>query len=53
MLRLLPADVCAMDAATRAAFEFGDAVTDSALDDMLLGHRKMMCRHHLAPPLSL
>ena len=53
LLRPLPADVCDMDASTRAAFEFRDAVTDAALDGLLLQHREMMYREHLATPLSL
>ena len=53
LLRPLPADACAMDPATRAAFEFSDPVTDAALDDVLLAHRDMMYREHLALPLSL
>lgn len=53
LLRPLPADVCAMDPATRAAFEFSDPVTDAALDDVLLAHRERMYREHLALPLSL
>lgn len=53
LLRPLPADVCAMDATTREAFEFREPVTDDALDPVLLDHREMMYREHLALPLSL
>lgn len=53
LLRPLPQDVCAMDAATRAAFELRDPVVDAALDDVLLEHRAMMYERHLALPLSL
>lgn len=53
LLKPLPQDVCAMDAATRAAFETRDPATDAALDPVLLEHREMMYRDHLALPLSL
>lgn len=53
LLRPLPQDVCPMDAATRAAFEFREPATDAALDEVLLRHREMMYREHLALPLSL
>jgi glutathione S-transferase len=53
LLQPLPQDVCRMDAATRAAFEFREPVTDAALDEVLLEHREMMYREHLALPLSL
>lgn len=53
MLRPLPHDVCAMDATTRAAFEFRDEATDAALDEVLLAHRDAVYREHLALPLSL
>jgi glutathione S-transferase len=53
LLRPLPQDVCAMDAATRSAFEFRDAATDAALDEVFLEHRDMMYRDHLELPLSL
>lgn len=53
LLRPLPHEVGAMDPATRAAFEFRAAITDAALDDVLLQHREMMYREHLATPLSL
>lgn len=53
LLRPLPQEVCAMDPVTRAAFEFREPVTDAALDAVLLEHRDMMYREHLALPLSL
>jgi glutathione S-transferase len=53
LLRPLPQAVCAMDPATRAAFEFREPSTDAALDDVLLSHRDMMYRRHLQLPLSL
>jgi glutathione S-transferase len=53
LFRPLPHDVCAMDAATRAALETRDAATDAALDPVLLAHRDMMYAKHLALPLSL
>jgi glutathione S-transferase len=53
MLRPLPQEVCAMDPATRAAFDTRDAQTDAALDPVLLEHREMMYREHLELPLSL
>jgi glutathione S-transferase len=53
LLRPLPQDVCAMDPATRAAFETTDPATDAALDEVLLRHREMMYRRHLELPLSL
>ncbi|NPC58086.1 glutathione S-transferase family protein [Caenimonas soli] len=49
----LPARLCDMDAATRAAFETRDAQTEAALDPILLGHRDMMYAEHLESPLSL
>lgn len=49
---LAPAQ-CAMDAATRAAFETLDAPTEAALDPILFEHRAMMYADHLALPLSL
>ena len=42
LFRPLAADHCAMDAATRAAFETRDDVSDAALDPVLLAHRDMM-----------
>jgi glutathione S-transferase len=53
LFRPLPQDVCAMDAATRAAFELREPATDAALDDVLIEHRDMMYRDHLALPLAL
>jgi glutathione S-transferase len=53
MVKPLPQDVCAMDATTRSAFEFREPFTDAALDEVLLAHRQMMYRDHLALPLSL
>jgi len=53
LFRPLPQDVCEMDAGTRAAFELREPQTDAALDDVLLAHREMMYREHLALPLAL
>ncbi len=53
LLRPLPEDVCAMDPGTRAAFSFREPATEAALDEVLLRHREMMYRRHLALPLSL
>jgi glutathione S-transferase len=53
IVRPLPEDVCAMDPATRAAFEFADPATDAALHDVLLEHRAMVYERHLELPLSL
>jgi glutathione S-transferase len=53
LLQPLPEDVCAMDAATRSAFEYREPLTDAALDEVLLAHREMMYREHLGLPLSL
>jgi len=53
LLRPLPQEVCAMDPVTRAAFEFREPATDAALDEVLLAHRDLMYRRHLALPLSL
>ena len=44
---------CAMDPATRAAFETLDESTRAALDPVLLAHRDMMHAQHLTLPLSL
>jgi glutathione S-transferase len=49
----LPHGQCAMDPATRAAFELLDDATRAALDPILLAHRDMMYTRHLALPLSL
>jgi glutathione S-transferase len=53
MFRPLPAEQCAMDAATRQAFEFREPVTEAALDPILLAHRDRMYAEHLELPLSL
>jgi glutathione S-transferase len=53
LLRPLPHEVCAMDATTRTAFEYREPATDAALDEVLLVHRDMMYRRHLAFPLSV
>lgn len=53
LFRPLPQDVCAMDAATRAALETLDAPTAAALDPLLFAHRDMMYARHLELPLSL
>lgn len=53
LFRPLPPAQCAMDAATRAAFETLDAATQAALDPRLLAHRDMIYASHLELPLSL
>ncbi|MCW5735505.1 MAG: hypothetical protein KIS73_15355 [Enhydrobacter sp.] len=53
LFRPLPPEHCAMDAASRAAFETTDPATDSALDPILLRHRDRMYAEHLELPLSL
>jgi len=53
LFRPLPPAQCAMDAATRAAFETIDAQTAAALDPVLFEHRDMMYTQHLELPLSL
>ena len=53
LMRPLPQAICAMDPATRQAFEFREPVTDAALDDVLLRHRDMVYERHLGLPLSL
>ena len=53
LFRPLAPEHCAMDAATRAAFETRDEVSDAALDPVLLAHRDMMYAKHLELPLSL
>ena len=53
MFKPLPAAVCDMVPATRAALETLDAPTAAALDPVLLAHRDMMYSRHLAMPLSL
>jgi glutathione S-transferase len=49
----LPAEYCTIAAGLRATFDTRDAATEAALDPILLGHRDMMYREHLALPLSL
>lgn len=49
----LPEGQCAMDPATRAAFETLDEPTRAALAPALLAHRDMMYAEHLALPLAL
>lgn len=49
----LPHDQCAMDPATRAAFETSDPITSAALAPSLLEHRDMIYAKHLELPLSL
>jgi len=53
MFAPLPPDQCAMQRATRAAFETRDAQTEAALEPILLEHRDMMYAEHLKLPLSL
>lgn len=53
LFRPLPEAVCAMDPATRAAFELREPPTEAALDPVLLAHRDRMYREHLALPLAL
>ena len=53
LFKPLPPEHCAMDAASRAAFETADPATDAALDPMLLRHRDMMYAEHLELPLTL
>ncbi|MEO1476528.1 MAG: hypothetical protein AAFS13_09110 [Pseudomonadota bacterium] len=49
----LPEDQCAMNPATRKAFESLDDATGAALDPVLIAHRDMMYTRHLERPLSL
>jgi glutathione S-transferase len=49
----LPQAQCAMHPAARAAFEWLDDETRSAIDPLLLEHRDMMYARHLELPLSL
>ena len=49
----LPDEQCAMDPATRAAFETLDEATREALAPELLAHRDRLYAEHLATPLSL
>jgi glutathione S-transferase len=53
MFSPLPPDQCAMQHATRAAFETRDAQTEAVLDPILFEHRDMMYATHLELPLSL
>ena len=53
MFRPLPHEQCAMDAATRQAFDLRDPVTEAALDPIVLAHRDRMYAEHLELPLSL
>ena len=53
MFRPLPEPQCAMDPATRVAFETRDAQTEAALDPVLIEHRDMMYAQHLELPLAL
>jgi glutathione S-transferase len=53
LLRPLPPELCAMSASIRVALETREAATEAALDPILLGHRDMLYREHLALPLSL
>ena len=52
-LQPLPEAQCAMQPATRAAFEMLADATRAALDPILLAHRDMMYAKHLELPLSL
>jgi glutathione S-transferase len=53
MFKPLPHEQCKMEPTTRTAFETRDALTEDALDPILLEHRDMMYREHLELPLSL
>ncbi len=53
MFKPLPEAQCAMDPATRAAFDTLNEQTRAALDPVLLVHRDMMYAKHLALPLAL
>jgi len=53
LFRPLAPEHCAMEASTRAALETRDALTDAALDPVLLAHRDMMYAEHLELPLLL
>jgi glutathione S-transferase len=53
LFKPLPQEVCRMDPAVRAAFEWLDPETAAALDPVLLAHRDMMYARHLELPLSL
>ena len=53
LLKPLPEAQCEMHSGARAAFEWLDEPTRTALDPILLEHRDMMYTRHLALPLSL
>lgn len=53
MFAPLPAELCAMDPATRQAFETLSVGTQAALDPVLLEHRDYMYERHLELPLRL
>jgi glutathione S-transferase len=53
LFKPLPQEQCDMNAGIRAAFEWLDAPTATALDPILLQHRDMVYSRHLALPLSL
>jgi glutathione S-transferase len=53
MFRPLPQAQCAMEPATRQAFEWREPVTEAALDPILLAHRDRIYAQHLELPLSL
>lgn len=53
LFKPLPQDQCAMDPATRAAFETLDETTARALSPELLAHRDWMYDKHLGLPLQL
>lgn len=53
LFKPLPHEQCAMDPATRAAFETVDAATQEALAPVLLAHRDRVYADHLVTPLAL
>jgi glutathione S-transferase len=53
MFRPLPPEQCAMDAASRQAFEFREPLSEAALDPILLAHRDRIYAEHLELPLAL
>jgi|SRR6185436_2874290 len=53
MFRPLPPAQCAMDAASRAAFDLREPHTEAALDPIVLAHRDRIYADHLELPLSL
>ena len=53
LLQPLPAEHCPMPEPMREAFGSRDAVTDKALDPILLEHRDQIYAEHLELPLSL